>query len=177
MLYSIWLRLLAICFFLPLIADQEIRIENPSVEVDGPTPVQAIILDSNGNVTEKEYTYDPNTQTIIINSNDEGDNASIFFPLFETGFLWWGGYWVNYNGYYWNGHWRHVDYDDWNGHWHNYWNHHWDNHWHNYWNQHHKESNFRYKNKEHWQNRSFQGGHRGGNHGGGHEGGHGGGRH
>ena len=51
-------------------------------------------------MTEQEYTYDPDTQVIVIDSDNGGENASMFFPLFATGFIWWNGYWVNREGYY-----------------------------------------------------------------------------
>ena len=150
---------------MPVAAD-EIMIPREDVNVSSPTQVQAIVLDSNGNMTEEEYTYDPDTQVIVINSG--GDNASVFFPLFATGFIWWNGYWVNREGYYYdNDRWVHVDDHDWDGHWNGYWNNHWDNHWHNHWNNHHGDPNFHYRNQEHWKNNSFQGRQRGGGHGGG----------
>ncbi|MBS0651927.1 MAG: hypothetical protein JSR39_00190 [Verrucomicrobia bacterium] len=162
-----------------LIADDQIMLPNTNANITSPTPVQAIVLDSNGNMSEEEYMYNPDTQVVVVDSNNGGDNASIFFPLFAAGFIWWDGYWVNHEGnYYVNNHWVHVNNPDWNNHWHDYWNNHWDNHWHNYWNQHRNDPNFRYGNQEHWQEHNFRGGQRGGGdfHRGGGGRGHGGGR-
>ncbi len=140
-------------------ADSQVMIPNGNSGISSPTPVQAIVVDSQGNVSEQEYTYDPNTQVIVINSNNSGDNASLFFPLFAMGFIWWEGYWVNHDGNYWvDNHWVHVNNVNWDKHWNNYWHNHWNNRWHNYWNQHRNDPNFRYRNNEHWDDRSFRGG-------------------
>lgn len=142
-----------------LAADAQVMIPNSEMNAESPTPVQVIVTDSNGNVTEQEATYDPDTETVSVNA-PTGDDASIFFPLLGLGYLWWDGNWVNGDGeYYENNRWVHIDNDDWNHHWNNYWNHDWDNHWHNYWNEHHNDANFRYKNNEHWKGHSFKGHH------------------
>ena len=158
-----------------LIADEEILITNSIVKATVPTWLEAIVLDANGNMTDQQYLYNPSTELMIINSNTEGDNASIFFPLFSVGFIWWNGHWVNLDGYYYyddeaywflDGYYFDTDdyplvqvkHADWNNYWNGYWNNHWDNHWHNYWNNHRQDQNFQYHNQEQWLDRSFQGG-------------------
>lgn len=100
---------------------------------DSSEPVDAIVVDKNGTMQQMQYTYDPDQGGVVINNYEEvsGDGASIFFPAFEVGMLWWGGYWVDHEGYYWNGnryaqvhdaHWN----DNWNHYWHQNWNHKWD---------------------------------------------------
>lgn len=167
-----------------LIADNQIVIPREDVNVSSPTQLQAIVVDPNGNVTEQECTYDPQTQVVVVDSQNSGENASVFFPLLSMGFLWWDGYWVDRDGYYYNNNrWVRVNDDHWDNHWNNYWNKNWDGHWHNYWNNRSNNSNFRYRNQEHWNHDSMRSAHRGdGNRGdrgdrGGHGGGGGGPRH
>ena len=148
-----------VCAMFQLQADDQIKVPNATSDTTSATSVQAIVVDSQGNVTEKEYPYDPNTQIVVVNSDSGGDNASIFLPLFAMGFIWSEGYWVNHEGNYWvDNHWVHVNNVNWNKHWNNYWHNHWNNHWHNYWNQHHNDPNFRYRNNERWDDSSFRGG-------------------
>ncbi len=99
------------------------------------TPVDAIIVDKDGNMTERQYTYDPAQGGVVINNYNQvaGPDCSLYFPVFGVGFLWWGGYWVDYNGYYWNGYgWGYVNYNRWHGRWNNYWHHNWNNKWNGY---------------------------------------------
>jgi uncharacterized membrane protein YgcG len=159
---------------------------NSNTSSNGKQTVDAIVTDNQGNMSEQQLPYNPNNQTVIVNNNYGGDNASLFFPAFELGFMFWAGYWVGHNGSYWNGsHYVHVTNVNWNQHWHNYWNHTWAPKWHNYYNQHHNNSNFKWGNHQNdwhdqagnWHNRGGRenrerGGERGGGmHGGGHRGG------
>ncbi len=125
----------------------------PGVDYSQPTPVQTIVVDSNGNMSEKTYTYDPNQGGVVIINNNQvsGNNASLFFPLFMMGFMWAEGYWVGHNGAYWNGnHYTYVSNKNWNNNWNNYWHNNWNNKWQNYWNQHHNDKNWPYRNNKNW---------------------------
>lgn len=147
------------------------------------TPVDAIVVDKDGNMSERQYTYDPNRGGVVINNYYQvaGPDCSLYFPAFGVGFLWNNGFWVDSQGYYWNGiGFGFVGYGYWNSHWNYYWHHNWNNRWNHYRSSHPHG---------HW---SGHGGHgarnvnRGGMHrpsshasrgGGGHGGGHGGGGH
>lgn len=154
---------------------QELAVPNPPA-LSEKTPVEAIVTKPDGTVIERQYVYNPNTNTIIIDSDDNEENASLFFPGLELGFLFAGGYWVDQGGYYWAGNrWVYADYPDWDDHWHNYWNHQWnDNHWHNHWESHRGDHQWRGNHPERW---NHPGGRPQGEHRAGHGGGHGGGGH
>jgi hypothetical protein len=111
------------------------------------TPVDTIIVDKNGNMTETQYNYDPDQGGVVINNYNEvaGPGASLFFPAMTVGMLWWGGYWVDHNGDYWNGR-TYVQVND--PHWHDNWDHYWKGNWDNKWNQYreqHPEAQNRYR--------------------------------
>ncbi len=79
-------------------------------------PIDAIVVDKNGVMEQTQYPYDLDQGGVVINSDDEvfGEGASIFFPAFEVGLLWWGGYFVDNEGLYWNGHqYEHVQDPNW----------------------------------------------------------------
>lgn len=143
-------------------------------EFTQPTPIETIVVDKNGNVIEKQYTYDPNQGGVVINNNEEigGDDASLFFPMFEMGFIWASGYWVGHDGNYWNGHeYVNINNNHWDDHWNNYWHNNWNNKWNNHWNKNHNDPNWRYRNNPQWRDQSgreWRSGHEGGGfHGGG----------
>jgi hypothetical protein len=118
-----------------------------------PTPLKAIVVDKQGNMTETEYTYDPEAGGVVINNEENiyGDGSSLFFPALEVGFLWAGGYWVDHEGYYWNGnHYANEKNPAWHDQWDHYWNRDWNNKWNNYRQQH--PQNFK---KGSSQNRDF----------------------
>ncbi|MES2122982.1 MAG: hypothetical protein V4492_09480 [Chlamydiota bacterium] len=122
-------------------------------EFSSPTPIETIVVDKNGNMIEKQYTYDPNQGGVVINNNNEvgGDNASLFFPMFMMGFMWSEGFWVGHNGSYWNGNrYTYVNNKNWNNHWNNYWHNNWNQKWNNHWNQHHNEQNWQYRDHQQW---------------------------
>lgn len=101
---------------------------------DTSTPVDTIVVDKYGTMTETQYPYDPDKQGVVINNYEDvaGPNASVFFPAFEVGLLWWGGYWTDHDGYYWDGdHYAYIN----DPHWHDHWDHYWNRDWNNKWNQ------------------------------------------
>lgn len=185
-------------FFGSLMADtttttttnNEIPIPNGNQKLAGQTTVDAIVTDNQGNMQEVQLPYNSQTQSVTINNNQYGgDNASLFFPLFATGFMFYAGYWVGHDGSYWNGsHYTHVtNINNWNNHWNNYWKHDWAPKWNNYNHQHANDPGYKYHNNQqnwhdnagHWNEGDRWQGHQGGEHGGqggwrGGEGGHGG---
>jgi hypothetical protein len=146
-------------------AQSQIVVPNPP-SLSQPTPVETIITQPDGTVIEKVYTYNPDTSTIAIDPEYAEENASLFFPGFELGFLFAGGYWVDHDGYYWNDdHWERHNDDHWNDHWNNYWHNQWnDQHWRNHWQQNHQNSSWK---RNHPQNWSHPGGRSPGTHQGG----------
>lgn len=120
-----------------------------------PKTVDAVVTDNNGNMSEQQLPYNSANQTVVVNNNYGGDNASLFLPLFTMGFMFWGGYWVGHNGSYWNGNnYVHVNnINNWNNHWNNYWHNNWGPKWNNYYNQHRNDSNFKWKSQgQNWHN-------------------------
>jgi hypothetical protein len=127
-----------------------VAIPNGNQVVSSPTPVDAIVVDSNGNMSQQQVQYDPNAANgqggVTINNNYGGDNASLFLPLFQMGFIWSMGYWVGHDGSYWNGHNTvYINNSHWDNHWNNYWHNNWGPKWQHYYNQHHNDPNFRYR--------------------------------
>jgi hypothetical protein len=109
----------------------------PEVEqkYSSPTPVNAVVVDRNGNMTETRYTYDPDQGGVVINNYEEisGPGSSVFFPEDEVGLMWWDGFWVDHEGYYWNGaNFVLVDDPGWRGRWDQYWQRDWRNKWNGY---------------------------------------------
>src|SRR5262245_52905375 len=64
-------------------------------------PVQAIVTTSDGTITEKTFTYDPQLGGVNVNVSEPVE--SIFFPDYGTRYIYWNGFWVNDTGYYWYG--------------------------------------------------------------------------
>lgn len=103
------------------------------------TPVNAIIVKKNGEMSQAQYPYDPDQGGVVINNYDDvnGPGSSLFFPAFGVGMLWANGYWADQSGYYWNGNrYVSVNNDHWDDHWNNYWHNDWNNKWNNYKRQH-----------------------------------------
>ncbi len=95
-------------------------------------PIEATIVDSNGNTFQQTVYYDPSIGGVDMNANWAGPNASIYFPTLGTGYVWYNGYWVNPEGYYWNNGARYYVGPTWNGYWANYWSGrpYWNGNWH-----------------------------------------------
>lgn len=132
--------------------------------------VDAIVTNSDGTMTQEKLPYNPNNQTVIVNNNYGGNNASLFLPALEMGFMFFAGYWVGHNGSYWNGHgYVHVTNVNWNQHWNNYWHNTWKPKWNNYANEHRNDPNFKWgdhqndwhDNAGNWHNRQGADEHRG----------------
>ncbi len=138
-----------------------------------PTPIDAIVTDSQGNLQEQSYTYypnyypqddaHPNPNVVIVNNTQQVTSngcaatcPSIFFPLFSLGFLYTAGYWCGYNGLYWNGFgYVKAGYARYLGsHRRNYLNRTWNNRGHNHWNSHQRDGNWRYRGNSHWADHS-----------------------
>lgn len=178
-------------------ASNVIPLPEAEKEYDSPTPVDAIVVDKDGDMSEQQYTYDPDAGGVVINNYNEvsGPDCSIYFPLFAVGFIWWGGYWCDHDGYYWSGHGYHrANYNHWHNHWNNYWHNNWNNKWHQYSQRHpnsqyarganrqsfsHHQGMSRQGHQPQYRQRGFGGRSGGGGHGGGRGGGggHGGGGH
>lgn len=94
----------------------------PGVVLTDRQPIQAVIVDTAGNTVEQTVYYNPALGGVDLDTSLAGANASVYFPSFGTGYVWYNGYWVDPNGYYWNGsarvsaghpHWREY----WSGYW------------------------------------------------------------
>lgn len=100
-------------------------------------PIQAVIVDSNGNSFQQTVYYNPSAGGIDLDTSWAGPNASVYFPSLNTGYVWYNGYWVSPEGYYWNGGNRLYVGPTWNNYWTNYWSgrNYWNGDWHhNHWN-------------------------------------------
>lgn len=105
-------------------ASNVIPVPEAQKQYNQPTQVNAVIVNKNGEMSETQYTYDPNQGGVVINNYYEvaGPDCSIYFPLWGIGFLWWSGFWVDGDGYYWDGYrYRYCNYPHWHNHWNNYW--------------------------------------------------------
>jgi hypothetical protein len=103
--------------------------------VMNPQPVQAIIVDSNGNTIQQTVYYDPAIGGVNLETSWAAPNASVYFPAFDTGYVWYNGYWVDHTGYYWDGGRRvYIGHPNWGNFWVGYW--HGRNHWHGGWHDH-----------------------------------------
>lgn len=134
-------------------ATNVVPIPEAAQQYSSPTPVNVIVVDGNGTMSQQQYMYEPALGGVVINNTSAigGDGASIFFPDFSLGFVWWNGYWADYDGFYWNGfNYAQVNNSDWHHYWHHYWHHDWNHRWHNYWNQHHKDPHWVYSKNKNW---------------------------
>jgi hypothetical protein len=110
-----------------------VTIEQPGVVLNASQPIQAIIVDSSGNTVEQTVYYNPSLGGVDLNASWAGPNASIYFPAYNTGFIWYNGFWVSPEGYYWNGGKRvYVSHPHWGNYWSGYWHgrNHWQGDWH-----------------------------------------------
>ncbi len=98
-------------------------IGGPGVALTYRQPVQAVIVDNNGNRYEQTVYYDPAMGGVDVDTTWAGPNASVYFPAYGTRYLWYNGYWVDQAGYYWNGGNRiYIGHPYWHDHWAGYWN-------------------------------------------------------
>ena len=49
--------------------------------------VNAIVVDGNGNMSQQVFPYNPQAQQADVGNSNQGENASIYFPFFMTGFM------------------------------------------------------------------------------------------
>jgi hypothetical protein len=104
----------------------------PGIALNYCQPIQAIIIDSNGNTFQQTVYYDPAIGGVDLNTAWAGPNASVYFPAFGTGYVWYNGYWVDRTGYYWNAGRRiYIGHPNWGNYWVGYWHGrpHWDGGW------------------------------------------------
>jgi hypothetical protein len=125
----------------------------PNVTFTAQQPVNAIIIDGDGNTVEKTFVYDPAVSGIDVGIQG-APMTSIYFPDSNTRYIWYNGYWVGEDGYYWDrGHRGYVNMPTWNVYWGGYWNNHWHDSWHRHWNEHRADVSWRYRGNEHWHER------------------------
>jgi hypothetical protein len=122
-------------------------------------PIQAVVIDSNGNRYNQTVYYNPAIGGVDIDTAGFGSNASVYFPAYGTRYICYNGFWVDEAGYYVDGGQRfYVNHPYWGDHWAGYWGHYggwhdgwhgsWHNGWHSGWHGH----------------EGFHGGHGGGHH-------------
>lgn len=108
-------------------------IGGPGVVLTNRQPIQAVIVDSNGNTFQQNVFYDSAIGGVDLDTSWAGPNASVYFPTIGTGYVWYNGYWVDQTGYYWNGKNRvYIGHPNWNNYWSGYWHgrNHWNGGWH-----------------------------------------------
>lgn len=99
-----------------------IRIDSQRIINNGTQPIEAVIVDSDGNGYRQMTSYDPSIRGIYLDMRDIGPGASVYFPDFGSGYIWYNGYWVDQTGYYWNGRKRVVVKEpDWSTYWARHW--------------------------------------------------------
>jgi hypothetical protein len=131
-----WLLLLATILSTIYIAKGEaavVMLGGPGITLSYRQPVQAIVVDANGNSCQQTVFYDPNIGGVDLDTSWAGPNASVYFPDYGTGYLWYNGVWVDQTGYYWNGTQRiYIGHPSWRDHWAGYWRGHggWRGGWH-----------------------------------------------
>lgn len=118
-----------VCLFLVFSTFCQIQAEAAIVTIGGPgvvlsyrQPVQAIVIDSNGNSFQQTVFYDPAIGGADIDTAWAGPNASVYFPAYGSRYMWYNGFWVDEAGYYWDGGRRVlVVHPSWREHWTGYW--------------------------------------------------------
>lgn len=119
-----------LCFILvPLLMGSFVQLQAAVVAIGGPgiaikfhQPVQAIVVDPNGATVQQTVYYDPAIGGVDLDTSWAGPNASVYFPEYGSGYIWYNGVWVGREGYYWDGAKRvYVNHPDWNNHWAVYW--------------------------------------------------------
>ncbi len=132
-----WLFFLASILAFGGIAQTEaaiIRLDGSGVIMTQGQPIEVIIIDNNGNAYRQFVYYNPAIGGIDLDTSWAGPDASIYFPAWGLGYVWYNGYWVDASGYYWNGSRRiYIDYPNWNNYWTTYWHKHDHRYWHDHW--------------------------------------------
>lgn len=120
----LWLFSLSLCFASWMAQGDAavVLLGGPGVVINYHQPIQAVIVDTNGNTFEQTVCYDPAIGGVNLNTAWAGPNASVYFPAYRTGYIWNNGYWVDQTGFYWNGERRvYMSHPNWNNHWAGYW--------------------------------------------------------
>lgn len=121
----IFATLIAICFF-SYVEAAVVALGGPGITLTARQPIQAVIIDPNGNNLQQTVYYDPAIGGVDLNTTWAGPNASVYFPTFQTGYIWYNGNWVDHAGYYWKGGRRvYVGHPNWGSHWTGYWHNRW----------------------------------------------------
>lgn len=107
-----------------------VRIGGPGICLTYRQPVHAVIVGPAGNSIEQTVYYDPAIGGVDLDTGWAGPNASVYFPAYQTSYIWYNGFWVDQAGSYWDGGRRvYITHP----HWHDYWGGYWHNHWHEGW--------------------------------------------
>lgn len=121
-----------------------------NVTVPTEQPINAIIVDGNGNTVEKVFYYNPSLGGVDIGGSWDAECTSIVLPDYNVRYLWAGGYWLDEGGYYWLGGRRYFyNYPGWGVHWSGYWS----NHWHDSWHDHYYHHYDHWHDHGHWHHR------------------------
>jgi hypothetical protein len=97
-------------------------LNSPNIVFTNQQPIEAIIVDANGNPTTQTIYYNGTIGGFDIPSTKLGPNASIYFPSLQTGYIWHNGFWVDEGGsYFLNGQRHYVTNPEWHTHWSTYW--------------------------------------------------------
>lgn len=103
-----------------------VKIIPPNSVINSPQSVDVVIVGSKGNVSRQTAYYQPMNGGIDIDTREAGPNASIYIPVWKTGYIWVGGNWVDETGAYWNGTTKSDSaIPDWNEYWVSYWRPYW----------------------------------------------------
>ena len=114
-----------------------VAIGGPGITLTYRQPVQVVVVDPTGNSLQQTVYYDPAIGGVDLDTGWAGPNASVYFPAFQTGYIWYNGFWVDHAGYYWNGsHRAYLGHPHWDAHWSGYWHNHWHSGWHGGWHSH-----------------------------------------
>ena len=107
-----------------------VTIGGPGIVLANRQPVQAVIVGPNGNSIQQTVYFDPALGGVNLDTSWAGPNASVYFPAYQTSYIWYNGFWVDQAGAYWDGGKRvYITHP----HWHDYWGGYWHNHWHEGW--------------------------------------------
>ncbi len=114
-----------------------VAIGGPGITLTYRQPVQAVIVDANGTNLQQTVYYDPAIGGVDLDTSWAGPNASVYFPAYQTGYIWYNGNWVDHAGFYWNGRERiYIGHPNWGDHWSGYWHNHWHEGYHGGWHAH-----------------------------------------
>lgn len=99
-----------------------VMIGGPGIVLSYRQPIQAVVVDPSGNTYQQTVYYDPAIGGVDLDTSWAGPNASVYFPQYGTGYVWYNGVWVDRAGFFWDGG-RRVYIGD--PHWHDHWGVYW----------------------------------------------------